>query len=518
MKVVCLPLDGRPYNYDFIGSLASMDSGIELVMPDRQSLGFKKKPACRDDLDAFLLREAPSADALVISLDMHLYGGLLPARSHQYDGDMLVSRLNMIAELKKSNPALKVYASSLVLRTPKYNSNDEEPDYYAQYGVNIYRYGYLRNKQERCGLSKQENEELGSHETAIPEEVMNDWLARRTNNLTLILEALALTEQGVFETLIIPLDDTAEFGFTAQDQSVIFDTIDELGIEDNVFVHPGTDESGCTLLTRAYLDAQASPLAISTLYSNEFFRQLIPNYEDRPFLHSLCSHVRAAGMRLDTSGAKELPVLAVNGCGEVMQEAFEVSYGYNIHTHQRQAKYKNVTYFTHRNLSDFAQQIAQHSSVNTVVVADLAMSNGGETALIRALDKNRALDKIKGYAGWNTTCNSLGTALAVLAFAHLGDTPGAVTRFLKQRLVSDWAYQTEVRFPVQFDYLPELDINGIHSGNFAQFESQIFTKVKEEIGNVWSEHVCYAFDSQAPDITNITAPFKRMSGLNIMVN
>ncbi len=143
------------------------------------------------------------------------------------------------------------------------------------------------------------------------------------------------------------------------------------------------------------------------------------------------------------------------------------------------------------------------------------MSNGGETELIRALDKAGALDAIKGYAGWNTTCNSLGTGIANLVFSTLGDNADSIEHFLKERLVSDWAYQTEVRFPVQYEYLASI---GLSYDSFEEKESMVFEKIKSEIETVWKENVKNSVNLCCPVISSISAPFRRMSGLHITLS
>lgn len=513
MNMICVPLDIRPYNYDFLISLASMDSKLSLKMPAKDILGYKKQPASHQAVDEFINSHCADADALIISLDMYLYGGLFPARIHQMELSELTARLNKIKSLKERYPSLKIYASSLVLRTPKYNSSEEEPDYYARIGHSIFQVGYLSDKEKRVGLSEDEKVELRAHHSAIDSASFDDWLSRRSKNLLLIEKAIELVDEKILEQLIIPLDDTAEFGFTMQDQVRIYEKVSLLGVQDRVFVHPGTDESGCTLLTKAYLSLKEQDFLATTFYSNELFKHFIPNYEDRPFVHSLRSHAAASGLTLVDNDVS-LPVLAINGCGEIMQEAFDISYGYNLQTGARKPTYKNITYYTHRDLGSYAKHIAARAARVPVVVIDVAMSNGGETELVRALDKAGALDVIKGYAGWNTTCNSLGTGSAHLVFSTLGDNADAIERFYKERLISDWAYQTEVRFPVQFEYLPSI---GLSYSSFAEKESSVFDKIKTEIENTWQENIKHSFNGCCPAITSISAPFQRMSGLHFTV-
>ena len=78
-KIVYLPLDERPCNAAFVPKL--FDGGeLSIVTPPR--LGSKKTPARWEDVRDFLLRACADADGLVLSMDMLLYGGLLPSRLH----------------------------------------------------------------------------------------------------------------------------------------------------------------------------------------------------------------------------------------------------------------------------------------------------------------------------------------------------------------------------------------------------------------------------------------------------
>ena len=74
-KIVLLPLDERPCNYNFPAELFSHED-LEIIRPEK--LGFKKKAADRNQIRNFLERECRDADGLVLSADMLLYGGLVP--------------------------------------------------------------------------------------------------------------------------------------------------------------------------------------------------------------------------------------------------------------------------------------------------------------------------------------------------------------------------------------------------------------------------------------------------------
>ena len=48
------------------------------------------------------------------------------------------------------------------MRTPRYNSSDEEPGYYEEeYGERIFRFGWLNDKKDREGLLPDEKARIG---------------------------------------------------------------------------------------------------------------------------------------------------------------------------------------------------------------------------------------------------------------------------------------------------------------------------------------------------------------------
>jgi len=79
MKIAFLPIDNRPVCYTLPKLIAGIDENIEFSMPNRELLGDLTKIADIDGLFNWL-ENLPSQNALILSLDTLIYGGLIPSR------------------------------------------------------------------------------------------------------------------------------------------------------------------------------------------------------------------------------------------------------------------------------------------------------------------------------------------------------------------------------------------------------------------------------------------------------
>ena len=100
-KIVIVPLDERPCNMFFPERLF-LNEDFNIVRPE--TLGNKKLPADLDKLASFLRKECKDADGLILSVDTLLYGGLIPSRIHHETKETLLSRMELIREIKGEYP------------------------------------------------------------------------------------------------------------------------------------------------------------------------------------------------------------------------------------------------------------------------------------------------------------------------------------------------------------------------------------------------------------------------------
>lgn len=441
MKTLLIPLDERPCNYMFPQLVANTQNQLELLVPPLSYLGHKKEPAKYEQIISFLKEQAKDCDSIVLSMDMLLYGGLIPSRLHTLQKEEVIERLHSLCQIKEEYPNIKVYAFQCIMRCPSYDSSEEEPEYYEQYGAALFRRAYLLDYQKRHGLSVEETQELNAIQ--IPEAIISDYETRRAFNTNMNVEVLQYVKEGVIDFLVIPQDDSSPYGYTAISQKQVIDEVKKAHLEHRVMIYPGADEVAMSLLTRSYHEYKNMEPCIYPFYASVLGPTIIPKYEDRPMMESLKAHIRVCKARLVTQEDQADILLAINAPGKFMQEAFVSE------------QELDISYTSYRNLLDFAYRIKEYIQAGSrVALCDSAFSNGGDKVLIQYLDELHVLDQLVAYAGWNTNCNTLGT---VLSQALLGDTQ--THTHLCYRIIEDVFYQSIVRSNIIDYHLPKLNLS-----------------------------------------------------------
>lgn len=436
MKILLIPLDERPCNALFPRFLEN--ETVQIITPPNKLLGEKRKSAPIKPLQDFILKNIQDCDSAVLSMDMLLYGGLIPSRLHHESKEELQQRLAIIENIKQANTNIKLYAFQCIMRCPQYNSSEEEPDYYEEYGYSIFRKKYLEDKQQREQLTEVELEEY--KKIQIPSEIIEDYETRRQKNLFMNEQALKYIKEKYIDFYVIPQDDSSPFGYTAIDQKHVLSSIKEERLELQTMVYPGADEVSMSLITRAYNDYYHKQPKIYPFYASILGPTIIPKYEDRPMFESLKSHIRVTGAKMVQSANEADIILAINCPGKIMQESFDEP--------------KDITYSSYRELLTFCYQIKDYiEQGKKVALCDSAYSNGGDIELLNFLDQLDVIDKLYAYAGWNTNCNTLGTVLAQSQIAK--KTP---IHIILYRIIEDAFYQAKVRKQIIDHDLVELNL------------------------------------------------------------
>ena len=493
-NIVYLPLDERPCNYNFAEFLCEGSNEINLIRPDLSVLGDKKTPAEFNGVKEFLLENAKTADYLICSVDMLLYGGIVPSRLHRFSEEELSKRLDLLRVVKEENPKLKIYAFALVMRCPCYSTSEEEPDYYGVCGEELFLYGqnehkrllnaideetYLREKQKlykKCGA------------------YLDDFLTRRKVNVELVKKTLSLVG-NVIDYFIVPQDDSNPLGFTAMDQADVKKTMKENGVAADVY--PGADEVGLTLLARALTDIKGYSPKIFPVYPKEECKNVIPTYEDREFYKTLALQIKNAGAIL-ADDAKTADVLLYCNLpvGEMKNTMFQFGKSYDL-----------------RELDKFIDKLcADVKKGKAVAVADVAYLNGGDIELTETISQKIGLLSLAGYSGWNTSSNSLGTVICQSVFYNFFGKTAAHLRFIAERIYEDVAYCSVVRRDISENYLPSIGCDYTRAdGVRGKASKEVLKKINDYMQNNYPEIF------NAYKITDCYLPWNRAFEVGLIV-
>lgn len=492
-KIVLLPLDERPCNYLFPQKLFSHDD-IEIALP--KNLGDKKISADLNEIDKFLTNECKDATGLIISLDTLLYGGLVPSRIHNEKEDTLKERLQILRDIRRENPSLIIYAFNIIMRCPNYSSSDEEPDYYENYGREIHEIGAAMHKSH---LGVENILPLDEIIEKVPDRYLNDYISRRKVNKALNLASLELVKDKTVDILIVPQDDSCKYGYAAIDQREIRKAIIKNCLEDKVLMYPGADEVELTLISRMINVLKGSKPKIYIKYATDAARNIIPLYEGNMLSGTLKYHILSAGCQLTESHELADIIMAVTAPAGNMEEAIN-----------QPSKFPE--YYAERNIAEMFDFIKDRLAEGKIVtIADNAYANGGDLQIIRLLNANNLLMKVDGYAGWNTSANTVGTAIAEAVDSYHFKLTQKHQNFLGLRYIEDAGYCSVVRQQIANE-LQKYEMNYFDVKEKDGIVSEIVKeKLEEFIKNELSSI------SANLQISKLIMPWRRMFEVDITV-
>ena len=421
-----LPLDDRPCNTRFPTEIAAIGAD-DLILPPRPALGRFNRAgdfsALRDWLFAL-----PEVSALILSVDMLAYGGLVAARRTHTSLETALKHLEIVREWRASRPDVPVYGFNILMRLAiTMDSDAAVPHYY-----NIMRWAGLVDEAARFP-SNEKTAELARLESQIPSEIMAEYLGARARNHAVNLRMIEWLGQGVFDFLLVTQEDCTEFGLHRREQAELLEKVADLGVADKFNLHPGADEAALTLLARHWQTATQFQIH----WSSEARKREIAVFEDVPYQDALDSHICAMGGGI-SEGENSIQ-LFVNAPVGGSQRA-------------ESAESQNAR---REELKPFINELQKSLRAGKqVALCDVAFPNGADNVLMEAifaLDEPLAA-KLLAFGGWNTAGNTTGTVLAQCAATQRAQKLGKSAqsapknrRFVFERLLDYWYYQANVR-------------------------------------------------------------------------
>jgi hypothetical protein len=141
-------------------------------------------------------------------------------------------------------------------------------------------------------------------------------------------------------------------------------------------------------------------------------------------------------------------------------------------------------------------------------VADIAYSNGADSDLVKLLSNRKLYTRLYGYAAWNTCGNTLGTVIAHSMVSVFEDCLESQLhqKFLLERFLEDWAYQSVLRRQITDTVLPQM---GLQYTNLFDKQHVITGILKNKLEDIYSQRFS-DFCKYKLEISKIYMPWNRM--------
>ncbi len=429
MSRIFVPLDDRPCTRDFPLLLAPL-VGWDLELPPARHLGHATSPGAPDALLAWLDKQEASGGGL-LSIDMLLSGGLVASRSLDLEAQPIATRAARLGRWLKTHPG-GLFAFNVLMRVPPYCTSDDE----RRFSEKLMRYSQLIARAHAGSRNPVTHLRLRQVERTLPRRFLERYRRARERNHRINLQFLQWIREGSLDYGVIGMDDSRTEGFNVLERHELEPLLPPHGD-----LMPGADEVALVLMARAALHQLGHKLRLEVRYSPTALPQRVTRYEDRTVEQLIEAHRRVIGLQASSAGRRADIVLYVFGTSHAQQEASVQLWPPRVSERIR----------------SFVRDIAADVERDRVVaVADLGYANGADRALSHALVNHVELPRLGAYAAWNTAGNTVGTALAhaVLRWISLRHPPASVSaptaaaahaRFIYERLVDDWLYQSEVR-------------------------------------------------------------------------
>ena len=406
LNIAFIPIDNRPVCYTLAQQIAAIDRDLALFLPPREMLGDLNRSADINGIFSWL-KKLENIDSIVVSLDTIAYGGLIPSRRSSETFEEIKKRMESFFALLREKNA-KVYAFSSIMRISNNNINEEEKEYWSLYGEKIFKYSYELHKNAPDTDVKAD----------VPPEIIQDYLKTRRRNFEINKMYLNLSKQGVFETLVFSKDDCAKYGLNVGEAQVLEESIRANAL--NALVKTGADEIPLSLLSRALTGGRG--IKIAPVFTQKDYTNRISKYEDVSVSDSVRGQIELAHCEVADVSDADI-VLVVNN---FKQEQGELVMGVDVEGFDGEIELPQKPY----------------------LIADILNANGADNSFVKKFfEKQIDWDKFLGYAGWNTTGNTLGSALCCAIVKFLANNPdeAAFKKVQAVRFLDDWAYQANVR-------------------------------------------------------------------------
>ena len=491
--ILYVPQDNRPVDFAYTVRTAE-DAGYTVLTPPEKYLSGSNLHGQPDKLMEWVDEHAGKADAMVLSVDSLVYGGLVDSRKHNLTLDTMKARLTKVEALHSKYKNIPIYVFSTVMRSPWAGGKGVEPDYYLQFGSDMYQLASLQAKMDSENLSPQERSDWFAIMRRIPMEYLQDWYNRRHKNMMINCQLIQDAQKGIFTYYSLGHDDNS-----VNTQSSLESKYLEMAganIPKTAFgSFPGADQLGLLLITRANNDFNNYHPKVTVIYPLGGGEKTVPSYDGQAIGKTIAAHVEAIGGTITDSERPDL-VLAVN---TPLTTSTSES-----------GNFENFPIML-QSTKDFLQQIEKAVEAGIPVsLVDMAFSNGSDNTLVYGLYQDHMMYRLAAYNGWNTASNSVGYGISQGVLAHYM-TDNAHRNMLTTQYLDNWAYQANIR-----DYIYRMQ-QKVEAGTVKRYYptvmSEMQSRTKEQVQRYASTYL-----DVDPKTVNVTLPWNRLFEVYIDVH
>ncbi|MCD8024724.1 MAG: DUF4127 family protein, partial [Candidatus Gastranaerophilales bacterium] len=221
--------------------------------------------------------------------------------------------------------------------------------------------------------------------------------------------------------LVFSKDDTGKYGLNVQEAKILEKEIKRQNL--NAIVKTGADEIPLGLMLKAVV--QDMPLRIKILYEFENSVNKISKYEDIPV--NTCVQAQIS--------------LGVKNAVIVDENPDFILYINNFENIQGDCVFQDV-------INDYSGVLPDFDT--PYIIADINNANGADNILAEKISDKKIDENFLGYSAYNTSANSIGSALALGICTYLAKKENlfnkkAFLNLITIRFLDDWGYQANIR-------------------------------------------------------------------------
>ena len=409
-RVLLVPLDSRPPCKDFVIDAAQI-ANVEVITPENKLLDYFTIPGEPLKLRQWLISNVDGVDAIIISIDQLLYGGLIAAREGNLNDDDIASLEKYLIDLRKNAPNTPIYAFSILPRMQPQQSIDN----YQQRRA-MMAYSRLRGRAY-SGLHVDDESMVEAFNEIKPENLDN-YISHFEECEKLNKCLINLTQEGTLNRLIIGLDDGEKYSIQNEFVDNLLRIISNNNAADKISLIHGADEISLTLLAEIVNRNITNNLKVCVQYNNSE----VPS--------------------------KVLPYMAIPIKDVINEKISQL----NLKIVDNPAEADFTLFVSVNDENNIDNKISSANRIDNLIESDIKVAlvdlswhfDKNETLLPVLIDRGLSVNSLIAYAGWNTASNSIGTAISQAILYNTNHNDIENLKFLNQRFLEDQFYLKDV--------------------------------------------------------------------------